>query len=123
MHMIDVSVLRSPYGDCTNGGVSSEADTLTLICGDVPPCFVPDPDAFRYPVIKIEANTQGTVRAIPVGPAPAGHVGPMMGGNYVATSDSRFRDEVERVLGARFYGAVALHDRYESQALYDSMWP
>ena len=39
--------------------------------------------------------------------------GPMMGGAYVATSDSRFTAAVEEITGVRFYGAVAFHDRYE----------
>lgn len=44
-----------------------------------------------------------------------GHVGPMMGGTYVATSDSRFRE------AAGFYGAVAFHDRFETPEQYASM--
>jgi hypothetical protein len=42
--------------------------------------------------------------------APGWH---MMGGSYVASSDSRFAEACEVVLGAKFYGAVALHDRKE----------
>ena len=37
----------------------------------------------------------------------------MMGGNYAATSDSRFSDKVEQMLGHHFYGAVPIHDRVE----------
>ena len=37
----------------------------------------------------------------------------MMGGNYGSTSDSRFKDKLEEMLGERFYGAVAIHDRVE----------
>jgi hypothetical protein len=37
----------------------------------------------------------------------------MMGGNYAATSDSRFSDKIEEMLGVHFYGAVPIHDRVE----------
>lgn len=37
----------------------------------------------------------------------------MMGGAYVATSDSRFSEAVEKLTGGAFYGAVPLHDRFE----------
>lgn len=37
----------------------------------------------------------------------------MFGGAYVATSDSRFSEAVEKLIGAPFYGAVPLHDRFE----------
>jgi hypothetical protein len=36
------------------------------------------------------------------------------GGNYAATSDSRFSEACERLTGQPWYGAVAIHDRYES---------
>lgn len=52
---------------------------------------------------------------------PANAAGPMFGGCYVATSDSRFSDEVERIVGGRFYGAVALHDRFETQELHEML--
>lgn len=45
-------------------------------------------------------------------------VGPMMGGCYVSTSDSRFSRAVEDLLGHRFYGAVPLHDRFETADEY-----
>ena len=41
----------------------------------------------------------------------------MAGGNY-AVGDVVFNDAVEKLLGTKFYGAVAIHDRYESEELY-----
>jgi hypothetical protein len=38
----------------------------------------------------------------------------MFGGNYAGTSDSRFKDAVENLIGTRFYGAIPVHDRYET---------
>jgi hypothetical protein len=44
-----------------------------------------------------------------------GRVGPMMGGNYAATSDSRFSEATGQ------YGAIAIHDRYETPEQYISL--
>lgn len=38
----------------------------------------------------------------------------MAGGNYATTSDSRLSDIVTTLLGERFYGALAIHDRNEA---------
>ena len=38
----------------------------------------------------------------------------MFGGNYATTSDSRFSELCEELLGTNFYGAVAVHDRVEA---------
>jgi hypothetical protein len=38
----------------------------------------------------------------------------MMGGNYAATSDSRFHRAVESITGGASYGAVPIHDRIEA---------
>ena len=37
------------------------------------------------------------------------------GGNYATTSDSRLGDIVTTLLGERFYGALAVHDRNEGK--------
>lgn len=39
--------------------------------------------------------------------------GTMMGGNYAASSDSRFSELAAELLGHPFYGALAIHDRRE----------
>ena len=54
------------------------------------------------------------VHAEPYGePSDQVSVGSMMGGAYIATSDSRFRE------ATGIYGAVALHDRFETQEQCD----
>ena len=45
----------------------------------------------------------------------------MMGGCYVATSDSRFGEMIEKKFGIHFYGAVALHDRSEDYETYEML--
>ena len=41
----------------------------------------------------------------------------MAGGNF-AVGDGAFNEAVEKLLGTKFYGAVAIHDRFESQELH-----
>lgn len=112
-------------GDCSNGGLSSRVDTVTIVNAEGP--FKPDEHA---PAVLLQKGPMGTVNAVPVTAfgegwaldRPGGGVGPMMGGAYIATSDSRFREKVDNLLdGSGFYGAVALHDRFETAAQYAAM--
>jgi hypothetical protein len=104
--------------DCTLGGISSRAIALCLVNVDGP--F--DPSESAPAAMLVKGNLRGTVRIVPAvkveissGDMPEYTTPgrPMMGGNYAATSDSRFSDACEKITGATFYGAVAIHDRYE----------
>jgi hypothetical protein len=62
------------------------------------------------PAVELVAgHLYGTARIVVAGDRHRGS----MGGAYVATSDSRFNQAVEKITGGYFYGAVALHDRFE----------
>ena len=103
---LHVYVFRNALGDCTNGGISSKAKGLCVINIDGP--CEPSPD---YPAIElVDGHLPGTLRLVPPGYENTWY---MMGGNYGATSDSRFSETCEKMLGHRFYGAVAIHDRQE----------
>lgn len=108
-----VSVYRTGKEDCTNHGISSRVDFLCVV--NVPGAFSPARDAPAAWLTR--GNLPGTVKIV-----PAGHDGQeygeasgwwMMGGNYAASSDSRFAEAVKKITGHRFYGAVAIHDRCE----------
>lgn len=115
---ITVEVYSSQLGTFANGGLSDRCKQAVLIL----PGGGPVKPTFDRPGIEIvTGSTYGTVKAVPIDTPGDKAVGPMMGGNYVATSDSRFSAEVERVLGERFYGAVALHDRWETPAQYEAL--
>jgi hypothetical protein len=106
---IDVyrSAARGGY-DCTNGGVSSRFTRLTVVNVEGP--FEPDADA---PAVVLEQHVRGCLRLAPVDAVyERGAI--MFGGNYGHTSDSRFARKCEALLGHRFYGAVAIHDRIEA---------
>jgi hypothetical protein len=115
---LPISVLRNAqFGDCTNGGISSKANSLTLVNVDGP--FEPTEQS---PAAILENHVEGALRIRLVSYNPEtrhwvrdGRLGqPMFGGNYGASSDSRFGRACEKLLGHRFYGAVAIHDRYET---------
>jgi len=113
---LTVSILRDPLGDGTNGGVSSTPIRACVV--NIPGPFEPDD---RHPaLILIDRGRYGKV----LYPAhkkdgrwtqltPSDKVGPMFGGNFAYSSDSRFGDAVG------FYGAVPIHDRFETQKEYD----
>lgn len=103
--------------DCTNGGVSSRFDTLCVMNVDGP--F--NPSSRSAPVILRKHPTMNAVHLVPAyydtrheawRPLP-GHF--MMGGNYGATSDSRFGDALRAMYGisAHICSAVGIHDRQE----------
>jgi hypothetical protein len=110
-----VYVLRSAIGDCTNGGVSSGVEALTLVNVEGP--FKPNDDA---PAAMLDSHIDGCLRIVP-DRYPRNRVGPMAGGHFAHSCDSRFSEACRALLGRRFYGAVAIHDRFETQSDYDAL--
>lgn len=107
---LPVYVYRSPrLGDCTNGGISASSDRLLLICEDgFVDAKTDDPTLLR--LVKREFGGGVYLHAEPVNPDRGEKVlGPMFGGNYVSTSDSRFPSDYP----------IPVHDRYETQEQYD----
>lgn len=95
--------------DCTNGGVSSKFDTLTLVNVDGP--FEPKPDR---PAAILQKGRLGSINIVPATdegePLPGWF---MFGGNLAATSDSRFHEAVRKMTGGTHTGGVNIHDRQE----------
>lgn len=102
-----VNIYRTAGIDCTNGGFSSKHDKLCVTNVSGP--FDPSDDA---PAAVLQIHGKGIVRIVPPELFNAGRHS-MFGGNFAATSDSRFSAAVERLTGCTFYGAVAIHDRVE----------
>jgi hypothetical protein len=115
MRGLSVNILRSGLGDCTNKGVTSPALSKGRIVvvfdeaidhgnWDLEECR----DDPRFLCLKIVRRWVGTPNEyLHVEPlhGETNMAGPMMGGNYVTTSDSRFRDI------ARY--PLPVHDRRE----------
>ena len=130
-------VYRDNLGDCSNGGISSRCDRVTVV-GVVTDMqggrseLRPFPDSAMAPfaatedapaVVVVKRKLFGGRRTVlsvePLEQVDPKHGTPWMaGGCYVATSDSRLRE----LLGAdEFYGALSFHDRTESWELYAAM--
>lgn len=117
--IIDVYRNAGRGGDCTLDGVSSKCTSLCLVNVSGPST----PTDATPAAMLVPGNTPGTLKIVAAVKAegsttyvPLRHpnaTGPMMGGNYGATSDSRFSEACERLLGHAFYGAVPIHDRFE----------
>jgi hypothetical protein len=118
-----VNVYRSTYGasgpppDCTNGGISGRHDTLCVVNID----GSSEPEGGDA-VALIDGPT-GTKILVPVLAdgdewqefAPQSYIGPLAGGNLAHAPDARWFEAVG------FYGAVHIHDRYETVAEYVTM--
>ena len=109
---LPVFVYRCPYlGDCTNGGISKDRYRLLLTCEDGFIDAEPDDPALLR-LVKRKIGGREYIHAEPVNPGDtSGSVGPMFGGNYVSTSDSRFPSDYP----------IPLHDRYENPLQYNQL--
>ena len=95
--------------DCTMGGESSYAKGFTVVNAEGP--FEACED---YPAAElVMAEVGGGRKILRLIPVSKKEKWTMFGGNYASTSDSRFSELCEKLLGATFYGAVAVHDRVE----------
>lgn len=113
---IRASIYKDSGRDYSNGGVSSFTDEVTVILPEGGP-FEPTEAA---PAVEFVRRTIGGRAAHYFRPVegPEGHermVGPMAGGTYLGSSDSRFSD----LTG--MYGAVPFHDRYETTEQYRAL--
>lgn len=116
MKALRLNVFRNNLGDCTNGGISSKYNELLVLCDEG---YI-DIDENNIPENVVELEKRflfgKVIYSLEPIVAPKG-AGWMMGGNYAATSDSRFAD-----MCGGMYGAVAIHDREESWEQYNSMF-
>lgn len=116
-----LSVYRpARFSDCTNGGLTGgDRESVTVVNVEGP--FEPTDD--RPAVLLVDGPAAGTrwnpiiVPAVKVGDEwvperREGIIGPMAGGNFAGTSDSRWNRRVDG------RGVVSVHDRFETPAEY-----
>ena len=102
-------VLRDALGDCTNGGVSSRSNTLELFaphlsCAQVANYCLENGIDVNSVVKLVYRENLDYIHAEPIVDRGRWY---MFGGNYLKTSDSRFKD----LTGIRY--PVPVHDRTE----------
>jgi hypothetical protein len=119
---LSVNVFRSGPTDFTNGGISARADRLVVV--NIPGPSEPGDGVPAVMLVDGPLHTKRLVPAVRVGETgwmegdpdgPTGRVGQMFGGNYASTGDGRWSAAVG------FYGAVAIHDRYETPEHADAV--
>ncbi len=103
------SIYKDKGRDWSNSGLSSTVDEVTIIGEGIPPIFEATPDA---PAVRVVSRRLfgGRETYVHIEPQAPGQY--MMGGCFIHTSDSRFRELVNRY-------PVALHDRQELSAAED----
>ena len=123
MKGLSVNIYRSDLGDCTNGGVTSPARaggrifvvfdewlrggnyTLGECTGN--------PGIVCLRVVRRRIRGAEYLHLEPMHGNPEGCAGPMAGGNFAYTSDSRFHDLSDRPL--------PVHDRFETWEQHDAL--
>ena len=112
MRALPLEIFKSHLGDCSNGGISSRYKEILLICpqGHVE---VDENNPPENLCKLVERNIFGEVYKHVEPIAKPNGVGWMASGAIVYTCDSRFRDMSAYPL--------VLHDRCESQELYDML--
>ena len=115
-----LSVMKHVRGsDCSNNGISANADCLCVVNISGP--FEPDEN---NPAAILETSKHGVVRLVPAEMyAGAWRAVPkwfMNGGNVAATSDSRYAEAIGK-LGVPHGCAVPIFDRLESSSAIAAM--
>lgn len=119
IRMLPLEVLRPHYHDASNGGITSKYDQVLVICDQGP--IVRDSDDMPENAVRITRTGPGGAGAAltPVTPPDDDRtLGPMSGGCFATTSDSRWRILLRDTLGkcAETTLALPIHDRYETPA-------
>ena len=117
MKKINALVYKSPVlGDCSNNGISAYYDKVVCYFLEnnetVGSIENPEPNAVVFVPRMLWGEKHYYFQ--PVAKVPSNHIGYMASGVYVGSSDSRF---IELTTG---YEILPLHDRTESQQLYNS---
>ncbi len=100
-----LDIYRGGYDSDLNSFYGKERVTVVNLDGP----FAPTESA---PAAYLTKNSLGDPIIVPAEDVK-GTIGPMFGGTFAHTSDSRMR--------VGFYGAVPIHDRYETPALYRAL--
>lgn len=102
---LTAEVYRNPLGDCTNDGISSYQRELYVLAAQKGPF---EPEDIRQ-CVYIERREVMGKEYIDCKPAYCRKRWYMMGGNFLYTSDSRFKE----ITGISY--PIAIHDRYEGR--------
>ena len=107
---ITLSIFKNKGRSCSNGGLSSRVEEVTLIDADLAGVFAPSATA---PAVVLVAGPGDTIRVVPAD-LHAENKWVMFGGTFVFTSDSRVSRLIEKKFGRKDSSyALKLFDRVE----------
>lgn len=111
---IYVDIYKANGMDCTNGGQSSYVKGFCIT--DINGPFEPTREYPAAKLIKQKFSFGASLKLVPESKLDYGRT--MFGGNYAATSDSRFGDKCREIMGKDLgnvygLGPVPIHDRVE----------
>lgn len=118
MKGIRLHVLRAPV-DSTNGGVTATARTLVLLDDRIDLRYATHEPSEREPAFVLTETARGYKVLIPFGGWPARSLGPMAGGNYAVAKYGEDAQAWHTLLG--HYGALPVHDRFETTEEYEAL--
>lgn len=125
-HALRLNVYTPSYGECSNFGITHTYDDVLVLCHEGPVKI--DLDDPPKNLMRLERGTVAqkakTLRLVPATGDTTDLIGPMMGGCYASTSDSRWHRILADYVGkenAYIASAVPIHDRYETQDQYDAL--
>ena len=115
MKGLSASIYQSKeIGNCSNKGISSKCKSVILVGDGIPEIFEADDHSPAVRLVKrsgIGRNGSTYTHAEPVKGKDPKAIGWMDGGCFISSSDSRFPSDYP----------IPLHDRQESQQLYDTL--
>ena len=100
--------------DCSNGGISSRCDKDVVVGPDIPEIFEASEDMPAVKIVKRVIAGSLYVHAEPLTWRESDEITGMAGGTFIYSTDSRFRECVNEY-------PVSLHDRGETQEIYDRL--
>lgn len=119
---LSADIFKHNGRDFSNSGISSVVNEVTVV--NVPGAA--EPTVAAPAVLLVPGNLPNTAKVVPATLVGDSYVqtrrgcGPMAGGCFVSTSDSRFSSAVQALTGSRS-SVAPLHDRYETQEQYDAL--
>lgn len=110
---------NNTYRTCSNKGISLYNEELYY---ESPNGYIELEDSDER-LIRFKQGAFGSIVAEPINiPNSKKLAGPMFGGCFVYSSDSRFSRAIERQTGLEApYAAIPLHDRFETWEQYDML--
>lgn len=91
--------------DCTANGISSKHDQLILIGDNIPEIFEGD-ETNTVKLVKRQFLGSEYLHVEPITERPFEAIGPMVGGNFIFSSDRSFPSQQP----------ISVHDRFEVQS-------